>query len=128
VVSPTSWPFVFVEIPPPPVPIENEAVWASRVDLNPGTSYRQGSYYTDYTFPAPLCTKYDCILACWREFYYTRRLHSESGTVILVVCPFCINTNLTCEFLMLLVLRFLQLKKLRTADFQQENPRSLNMG
>jgi len=29
---------------------------------------------------------------------------------------------------MLLVLRFLQLKKLRTADFQQENPRSLNMG
>ena len=25
-------------------------------------------------------------------------------------------------------LRFLQLKKLRTADFQQENPKSLNMG
>jgi hypothetical protein len=104
---------VFVEIPPPPVPIENEAVWAPRVDLNPGTSCPQGGYYTDYTIPAPLCTKCDCILGCWREFYYTRCLLSEPGTVILVVCPFYINTrtNLTCEFFIAVSLTFSAVEK-----------------
>jgi hypothetical protein len=101
--------FVFVGIPSPPAPIENEAVWAPRVDLNPGTSCPQGSYYTYYIITAHLCTKYDCILGCWRELYYTRCIHLETGTVILVVCPFYINKPIVVSSFTHSVMSFAQL-------------------